>query len=184
MPDVVIRRATIEDAPKIALLTRRAMLSYQEDSGIKGNVLESLTESIESVEERITTGRCLCLYDGDNILGTITITRCPNPMKYSFSRKTEEFLSSFSSCGYISRFAVAVELRKTGLGRKLLDAALSSPETDGTGLVLLHTAIANTRMTNFYLNRGFDLIDTEKSRGYERGLFAFDVPFKESDILE
>ena len=184
MSKLVIQRASVKDASKIALLTRRAMLSYRKDSGIKGNVLESLTETVESVEERIRNGRCLCVYQNEEIVGTITITRCKNPMKYNFSSKTEELLSQYSSCGYISRFAVKDELRKTGLGGKLMDAALSSPECTETGLVLLHTAVENTRMKIFYYNRGFDLIDMESSRGYERGLFAYERPFIESDIQE
>lgn len=184
MSKLVIKRATVKDAQKIALLTRRAMLTYREASGIKGNVLESLSETIDSVENRITNGRCLCVYQDDDVVGTITITRCRNPIQYTFSEKTEEFLSQYSSCGYISRFAVKDELRKSGLGGKLMDAALASPECTETGLVLLHTAIANRGMKIFYFNRGFDLIDTENSRGYERGLFAYERPFIESEIQE
>ena len=184
MSKLVIKRATPDDASKVALLTRKAMLTYREASGISGNVLESLTETDESVRARIEAGRCLCVFQKDEVVGTITITRCRNPIKYSFSEKTEEFLSQYSSCGYISRFAVKDELRKSGLGGKLMDAALTSRECTETGLVLLHTAIANKGMKIFYYNRGFDFIDSECSRGYERGLFAYERPFIESDIQE
>lgn len=168
--ELELRLATAEDAGPVRDLVRSAMLHYREESGIVNDTLESLTESIESVRHRIEQSNCLCLFDGDTPLGTITISQCKTPMKYSFSRKTSNFLAKYTSCGYISRFAVADSVRKTGLGSRLMDEALTFPEADS--LVLLHTAVSNKGMCEFYEAKGFILIDSESSRGYERGLFA------------
>ena len=81
-------------------------------------------------------------------------------------------LKDHEKAAYISRFAVADSLRKTGLGLKLMDAALDLPECKDCGIVLLHTAVSNKNMCEFYANRGFVLVDSETSRGYRRGLFA------------
>ncbi len=173
MDGLVMRRAVPGDAEKVSALIRDAMESYRRDSGISRDVLESLSESVESVAHRIRRHRCLCLFDGEKIVGTITLSVCHNPMKYNFSRKTEYLLSTHNKCGYISRFAVSDELRQTGLGARLMNEALSTFNAERIELVLLHTAVANRKMREFYLASGFELIDSENSRGYERGLFAY-----------
>lgn len=172
MSELVLRQAVPEDAAALSRLIRRSMQTYRKESGITSDVLESLHESIESVTDRISHNRCLCFFDGDTPVATITISKTDNPMKYSFSATTEAFLSRYKGCAYISRFAVADELRGTGLGVKLMESVLDEPISRQTGLVLLHTAVANKRMNDFYANRGFVLVDSEESRGYERGLYA------------
>lgn len=171
----VIRQAVEYDAEEISLIIKESMAHYRDESGIKGDVLESLTESKESVLERIRTKRCLCIFDcfegEEKLVGTITIHKVNNPLKYSFSDKTMDFLSKYESCAYISRFAVATTVRKGGLGGRLIDYALTCPEVSETRLVILHTAVSNRQMKDFYFNRGFELLDSENSRGYERGLF-------------
>ena len=173
MAELVIRQAVPGDGEELSHLIRESMESYRRDSGITRGVLESLNESVESVEDRIKRHRCLCLIDREKIVGTITISVCDNPMKYSFSPKTSILLSEYDRCGYISRFAVADDLRKTGLGLKLMNEALGFCAHMELDLVLLHTAVANRRMKDFYSSSGFLLVDSENSRGYERGLFAY-----------
>ena len=166
----ILRTAEPSDARAVRDLVREAMVHYREESGIHNDTLESLSESVESVRHRISENTCLCLFEGDRPIGTITMSLCKTPMKYSFSRKSANFLAHYTSCGYISRFAVADSVRKTGLGSRLMDEALELPE--GSSLVLLHTAVSNASMCEFYYSKGFILVDSENSRGYERGLFA------------
>ena len=54
-----------------------------------------------------------------------------------------------------------------------MNEALRLPIFTRSGLVLLHTAVSNVKMRDFYANRGFIVLDSEDSRGYERGLFAY-----------
>lgn len=168
--ELELRLATAEDAGPVRDLVRSAMRHYREESGIVNDTLESLSESVESVRHRIEKNKCLCLFDGDRPLGTITMSLCTTPMKYSFSKKSSNFLAHYTSCGYISRFAVADEVRKTGLGSRLMDEVLTFPEAEN--VVILHTAVSNKSMCEFYASKGFVLVDSENSRGYERGLFA------------
>ena len=83
-----------------------------------------------------------------------------------------DFLKDYGSCSYISRFAVEEKYRKTGLGIDLITKAIDLARGKGTDLILLHSAASNENMVDFYGKRGFDLIDSENSRGYMRGLFA------------
>lgn len=171
--ELILREAVPEDAKKISTLIKDAMEHYREVSGIQPNVLESLTESVDSVKERIRRHHCLVATYENEPAGTITVSYCDNPMKYSFSATTARTLTKYKDCAYISRFAVTEDLRDTGLGVTLMNEALRLPVATRSGLVLLHTAIANTKMKEFYLNRGFLILDSEDSRGYERALFAY-----------
>ncbi len=173
--DLTIRTAGVSDAPGVSRLLRSAMLTYCADSGISSSMLEAMTESVESVADRISRQTCLIAeYDGRTV-GTICIKDCPNPLVYNFSGKTYEFLSSAGHASYISRFAVEQKYRKTGLGIDLITRAVELAKKSGSSIVLLHSAASNRNMVEFYGKRGFDLIDSENSRGYMRGLFALSL---------
>ena len=168
-----IRQASVDDAPGVSRLLRSAMLTYCADSGISSSMLEAMTESVESVADRIKRQTCLIAEIDGEIVGTICIKECPNPLVYSFSEKTYGFLKDFTCCNYISRFAVIQRYRKTGLGIDLITKAIDIAGKSGNGLVLLHSAASNENMVEFYRKRGFTIVDTENSRGYMRGLFAY-----------
>ena len=55
---------------------------------------------------------------------------------------------------------------------RLLEEAFVFALFNEVKTVVLHTAIKNTGRVEFYKNRGFELVDSESGRGYERGLFA------------
>lgn len=171
-PAYQVRMAYISDAPALSALIKSSMRHYCADSGIQYELLESTHESLAAVENRITKHTCLCLTDeDDNIWGTVTLSFSNNPLKYSFSHKTEGYLSKFSKCAYISRFAVDASLRGTGLGTLLLNRANEIVKHSDCNLVLLHTALTNRERCEYYSNRGYSVLDFEDSRGYPRGLF-------------
>ena len=165
--EIIIREALPEEAKKIRDLIREAMEFYRMSSGINSDVLESLTESTESVKERIRRHHCLVATCNEVPVGTITVSYCDNPMKYSFSAQTARTLREYRDC------AVCEQFRDTGRGVSLMNEALRMPISTRSGLVLLHTAVSNVKMRDFYANRGFIVLDSEDSRGYERGLFAY-----------
>jgi len=170
--DIIIREADVSDAEEVSRLLKSAMLTYCADSGISSSLLEAMTESIESVADRITRQTCLVAVCSGKIAGTICIKSVSNPLIYSFSDKTCEFLENAVPSWYISRFAVKQRYRKTGLGIDLITRAVGIASEAGAKSVLLHSAASNSNMVDFYGKRGFKLIDSENSRGYMRGLFA------------
>lgn len=135
-------------------------------------MLEAMTESVESVEDRISKQTCLVAESEGKIIGTICIKRVENPLVYSFSDETFAFLEKAGLSFYISRFAVKQSFRKTGIGIDLMARALDIARESDAKSVILHSAATNKGMVDFYGNRGFELIDSENSRGYMRGLFA------------
>jgi GNAT superfamily N-acetyltransferase len=167
-----IRIANVNDAEGVSRLLKSAMLTYCADSGISSSMLEAMTESVESVADRISRQTCLIAECDGKIVGSICLKDCPNPLVYNFSDKTLGFLQEIKKCSYISRFAVLENYRKTGLGIDLITKAMDMAKESGADCVLLHSAASNKNMVEFYGKRGFDLIDSESSRGYMRGLFA------------
>jgi len=174
----VIRTASVIDAEKVSRLLRSAMLTYCADSGISSSMLEAMTESVDSVADRILRQTCLVADCDGEIVGSICIKEVSNPLVYSFSDKTYGYLEKAGRSFYISRFAVLESFRKTGLGIDLITRAISMAKESGADCILLHSAATNKNMVEFYGKRGFELIDSENSRGYMRGLFA-----KASDSL-
>lgn len=171
--DSLIRTAGISDAEEVSRLLKSAMLTYCADSGISASLLEAMTESVESVADRIAKQTCLVAECDGKIVGTICIKPVDNPLVYSFSDKTFRFLEEAGNAFYISRFAVKQRFRKSGLGIDLINRALEIAKDSGASCVLLHSAATNKNMVEFYGKRGFELIDSENSRGYMRGLFAY-----------
>jgi len=167
-----IRIATVSDAQGVSRLLRSAMLTYCADSGISASMLEAMTESVDSVRDRIGSQTCLIASDSGETVGTICVKSCPNPLVYSFSDITYDYLIKKKNCSYISRFAVRESYRKSGLGIDLITRAIEFAKDSGTECILLHSAASNDNMVDFYGKRGFELIDSEDSRGYMRGLFA------------
>ena len=83
--DPVIRIAGISDAAEVSRLLKSAMLTYCADSGISSSMLEALTESVESVADRISRQTCLVAEFEGTIIGSICIKEVQNPMVYTFS---------------------------------------------------------------------------------------------------
>ena len=175
MSSFKFRRALPEDADKLSLLIKGAMVTYCAESGIPEDHLESMTEEVSTIRDRINNNYCLCCFDGDEPVGTITLSIVFNPLKFSFSDKTMEYLEECQIVGYISRFAVRRDLRSTGLGVELMNAAIKLAGRKGADHALLHTAVSNTGMVSFYRNRGFEVIDSESGRGYMRGLLGMSL---------
>ena len=163
------RRAELSDAPELSRLLKAAMQTYCTRSNIPAEMLEAMNEDIE---DRIKRCICLCCLDEDTIVATITFCIIDTPQRLSFSRKTLDYLSAFTKVGYISRFAVREDLRNEGLGIELVNRAIDLAKEAECGAVLLHSSATNKYMVEFYKNRGFELIDHEDSRGYDRGLFS------------
>ncbi len=173
MSKLNFKKAVIGDESNISGLIKEAMLTYSRDSGIDPDILESMHESLETIKSRIVSQDCLCLFDENSkAVATITLSKIKVPSSFAFSEKSSAILNEYKSGIYISRFAVCDALRGTGLGVKLLDKTIKAAQKSGADCLILHTAISNVGMCDFYQKRGFIIADSENSRGYVRGLFV------------
>ncbi len=73
---------------------------------------------------------------------------------------------------YISRFAVLPEMQSLGVGSALFNSANEYLIRNSYVHAMLHTAINNFALVNFYKKRDFNLVSTSTDRGYLRGTFV------------
>lgn len=149
---VRIRKATEADAPAIASLLRTSMAQYAEVSGIP-TMLDAQRETEADILHHIQQDLVLVAETPGSIDGTVRL-RLENDKK-----------------AYFSRFAVAPNRRKTGIGKHLLMVAVDLLSEAGADEILLHTAISNQPLVALYTSQGFELVSVSHDRGYARGLF-------------
>ena len=106
--DIIIREAFPEEASAIRDLTVEAMEFYRQNSGINKDVLESLTESVESVKERIRRHHCLVAASAGTPLGTITVSYCDNRLEEPYRNTGTALISRVLQCQKDSGIRVSV----------------------------------------------------------------------------
>jgi predicted N-acetyltransferase YhbS len=147
-----IRKAQACDAPELLSLIRTAMAVYAQHAGIE-TPLDSERETQDDIRASIKKDLVLVATDQGRLIGTVRLVRQ--------DRDTAWF----------TRFAVAPDRHRSGVGQKLLYAAEQTLAKDGVRYLLLHTALSHPSLVTFYQSRGFKLLETHYDRGYPRGLF-------------
>ncbi len=170
---VRIREAVPEDAPELYRVVSEAMELYRIASGIPCGKLDAGSETVTDVRDAIISVPVFVavLPDG-SIAGSVRLIE-KNIRELSDSGLCGELsLGPESHVGYFSRFAVHEDLQGLGIGSLLYRAAEEKARDLHYSHLLLNTSLANRTMVSFYEKRGFDLIGTDHSRGYPRGLFC------------
>jgi ribosomal protein S18 acetylase RimI-like enzyme len=155
--DYRVRQAVPADAPEILALITRAMALYVKNSGI-ATPLESQQESPDDHVRHIQGDHVLVVEQEGHIVGSVRL------------------ILGQDGSAYFSRFAVLPHRQRSGVGRLLYQAAEEWLRGQGVHTVLLHTALSNQPLVDFYTARGFRLIEENAARGYPRGTFQKDLP--------
>jgi len=171
MPDMHVRVARYDEAGIICKLVHESMTSYCRDSGIPDDYIEATTETADVVRDAIASGVVFVALDQEEqILGTCRLYIRP---KREFSSALPGSSENYSSrIAYFARFSVWDAYRGQGIGNDLLKYCEKIAQNTGCSHILLHTALSNKNMVSYYLSRGFEVISSDKSRGYDRGLFS------------
>ncbi|HEX2925279.1 MAG TPA: GNAT family N-acetyltransferase [Ruminiclostridium sp.] len=149
----IIRKATIEDAPAIAMIIQEAFKKYMQDTGLSV-MMDALTESLETIEADIDEKEVYIALIDDNPVGTIRIKIMPD------------------ETAYISRFGVMLDYHNIGIGKSLMNLADKILKSHGVKKVSLHTASKYRDLIRFYYGRGFYIESTSTDRGYIRALLV------------
>lgn len=170
MPDIHVRTARLSEAELILRLVRESMTSYCRDSGIPNDYIEATSEPLEVVEDAISSGVVfVAVTDEDEILGTCRLYIRP---RREMAAELPEPKDQYSSrIAYFARFSVWDNWRSRGIGNFLLTFCEEAARSARCSHMLLHTALSNTGMVNYYQVHGFELISQDGGRGYDRGLF-------------
>lgn len=152
MNRISLRRARPAEAAELHSLIRQAMAFYARDSKIR-TALDSDQESVTDLAVHIQHDIVLVAEEEGQLVGTVRLVR------------------QNKDTAWFTRFAVLPRRQGSGIGRQLLAAATRLLLQDGCRQLLLHTALSNQQLVDFYQARGFRLVHSSNERGYPRGLF-------------
>ena len=96
--------------------------------------------------QRVKNGRAFVLLDDQQIIGTILFT-------------TNNHKTGLNTA-YISQFAIDPLYKKMGLGSQLIDYCENLAEADGFEGIQLDTAIPADHLVQWYIRRGYKIVDT------------------------
>ena len=171
MPDIYVRKARLSEASVILKLVHESMSSYCRDSGIPDSYIEATSETLETIQNAISSGVVfVALSDEEEILGTCRLYIRP---RREMDKELAGVLTGVSSrVAYFARFSVWDQWRGQGIGNYLLSFCEKVARATMCSHMLLHTALSNEGMVDYYQTRGFTLLSSDDRRGYPRGLFG------------
>jgi len=144
---LIIRRATVEDAPYIFTIIQKAFKEYSKITGQTN--LEALAETVEDIAEAIQTKIVFVAVINGNIVGTVR-------------------LSINGDEAYLSRFAVDSGNQNNGIGKYLINEVDAYLKKMNVKKVTLHTSSKHDVLMRFYYGVGFYAEAIETDRGYLR----------------
>lgn len=107
-------------------------------------------QTVEDTRKRLASGHALVAESARELVGTITV-RPPQP-------ESQVELYRDGRTWTICQFAVAPELKGTGLGKLLYEAAESHAILNGGGTMALDTAAPAEALIAMYRGWGYDLV--------------------------
>lgn len=144
-----VKRATEEDIPAIAKITKDAFLKYCEQAGLDYNIA-ALNETYEDIKRDIETKEVFVTFIDNKPVGSVRIELFDD------------------GTAYLSRFGVCQEQRNNGIGKILMNVVDNVMKQNKVKVLKLHTGSHVTPLIRFYYGRGFYIASVENSRGYPR----------------
>lgn len=152
--EVTIRLATKEDIPTILHIVKEAFIEYCQIVGITS--IEALCETEADVQSDLLDKNVYVACRNGEILGTARI-----------AKKEKKAI--------LSRFAILPQVQGAGIGSALLIHIEKELRSSNIERIELYSALANVRLKDYYLGKGFEIQSTSSARGYERGVFQKEI---------
>jgi ribosomal protein S18 acetylase RimI-like enzyme len=163
---VIIRKATADDAAAVQAITHAAFEDYEKKLGeIGAGHVKALTETIGDIKEDIQKKSVLLGVVNGQPIGSIRFEVC-------------------GDIAYISRFGVLPNAQKSGIGGMLLDRVATLCRDQYLKAIALHTASRMYGQVRFYYGHGYFIHSTSAERGYIRALLVheLEMPDHEYDL--
>ena len=152
------RQGDLSDAEEIHILMHRAFADYAKKKNEKNDQEEvinsALREELKAVKVDLENNIVLVLSDGDNIIASL---RLEEISKHRYLLK---------------RFAVSPDYQNQGLGTMLFKQAVDRLRELNAHYLQLYSSLENEKLICFYQGLGFNCLETDHSKGYERGLWV------------
>ena len=152
------RQGCIKDAKSIHNLMQQAFADYAKKKSKKNNqkrvINSALREKLEDVKLDLENNIVLVLSDGEKIIASLR-------------------LEEISEKRYLlKRFAVAPGYQNQGLGTMLFEEAVAKLKQVNAQYLQLYSSLENKKLISFYQGLGFNCLETDNKKGYERGLWV------------
>ena len=153
MEQILLRRATEDDAAEILRITKAAFELYAKEVR-KRESIKALFETIDDVKRDIADINVyVCEMDGE-IIGSVRF------------RVLDKHIA------YLSRFSMDPEVQNLGLGGLLLERVRLECINMGIHAITLHTASRMRSSVAFYLKNGYYIHSITKSSDYIRAFMV------------
>lgn len=152
------RQGTLEDTKAIHVLMQKAFADYAQGKNNKTDQKEiinsALREDLEEVKEDLKNNIVLILSDGKKVIASLRLEEISE----------KRFL--------LKRFAVAPKYQNQGLGTMLFEEAVEKLKKIEAQYLQLYSSLENKKLISFYQGLGFNCLETDNKKGYERGLWV------------
>ncbi|KXS50030.1 MAG: N-acetyltransferase GCN5 [Halanaerobium sp. 4-GBenrich] len=151
------RQAILSDAAEIHNLMQLAFADYakrkNENKNKKEVINSALREQLSEVKKDLEANIVLVLTDSDKIIASLRLEEISN----------KRYL--------LKRFAVSPSYQNQGLGTMLFQEAVEKLRKIDALYLQLYSSLENEKLICFYQGLGFNCLETDNKKGYERGLW-------------
>ncbi len=156
MDQILLVRATQDDAPEVLEITKRAFDLYAKEIRKRESVA-ALYETLEDVESDIRNKNVYIARIDGEMVGSVRF----------------EILTD--GIAYLSRFSVDPEAQNLGLGGLLLEKVRIECLSLGVRAITLHTASKMRSTVAFYLKNGYYIHSISRDSDYIRALMVNEI---------
>lgn len=152
------RQGDLSDAEEIHILMQQAFADYakkkNEENDQEKVINSALREELQDVKTDLENNIVMVLSDDDQIIASLR-------------------LEEISKQRYLlKRFAVSPDYQNQGLGTMLFQQAVDKLKELNVHYLQLYSSLENEKLICFYKGLGFNCLETDHSKGYERGLWV------------
>ncbi len=152
------RQGNLTDAEEIHILMQQAFVDYAKKKNGENNqekvINSALREELDAVKADLEKNIVLILSDGDQLIASLRLEEI-SQQRYM-----------------LKRFAVSPDYQNQGLGTMLFKNAVAKLKEINAHYVQLYSSLENEKLINFYKGLGFNCLETDHKKGYERGLWV------------
>lgn len=154
----ICRQGDLSDAEEIHILMQQAFADYakkkNEENDQEKVINSALREELQDVKADLENNIVMVLSDDDQIIASLR-------------------LEEISKQRYLlKRFAVSPDYQNQGLGTMLFQQAVDKLKELNVHYLQLYSSLENEKLICFYKGLGFNCLETDHSKGYERGLWV------------
>jgi len=152
------RQGDLSDAEGIHILMQQAFADYAKKKNNEQSqekvINSALREELTAVKADLENNIVLVLSDEEKLIASLRLEE--------ISRR--RYL--------LKRFAVSPDYQNQGLGTMLFQQAVDKLKELNAHYLQLYSSLENKKLICFYQGLGFNCLETDHSKGYERGLWV------------